>query len=124
MGLTTFKGDEVRKTDVTIAKKYLQEDEIKALNRIVTMWLDFAEDQALLRKQVFLNDWKIRLDEFLKFNSRKVLQGGGKTAKSVADNKAKAVYEKFKKNRRKLKEIEGEQQAIDALEKQLKKDRK
>ncbi len=76
-GLTTFKGDEVRKTDVTIAKNYLQEDEIKALNRIVTMWLDYAEDQALQRKQVFLNDWKTKLDQFLQFNSRDVLQGAG-----------------------------------------------
>jgi len=121
LGLTTFKGDEVRKTDVTIAKNYLQEDEIKALNRIVTMWLDFAEDQALQRKQVFLNDWKSRLDEFLTFNNRKVLQGAGKITKSVADNKAKAAYQEFAENRRKLQEIEGEQKAIEALEKQLKK---
>ncbi|MGQ7458467.1 RhuM family protein, partial [Streptococcus suis] len=54
MGLTSYKGDEVRKTDVTVAKNYLREDEIKELNRIVNMWLDFAEDQALRRKQVFL----------------------------------------------------------------------
>ena len=121
MGLTTFKGDEVRKTDVTIAKNYLQEDEIKALNRIVTMWLDFAEDQALQRKQVFLSDWKERLDEFLKFNNREVLQGAGKITKTVADNKAKSAYDKYAKKRRDLKETEGEHQAIEALEKQLKK---
>lgn len=57
MGLTSYNGDEVRKTDVTVAKNYLREDEIKELNRIVNMWLDFAEDQALRRKQVFLQDW-------------------------------------------------------------------
>lgn len=68
MGLTTWKGDVVRKTDVTIAKNYLNQDEIGELNRIVTMWLDFAEDQAQRRKQVFLKDWGARLDEFLKFN--------------------------------------------------------
>jgi len=123
MGLTTFKGDEVRKTDVTIAKNYLQEDEIKALNRIVTMWLDFAEDQALLRKQVFLNDWEVRFDEFLKFNSREVLQGAGKITKSTADNHAKTTYEKFAENRRKLKEAEGERETIKLLEKQLKKNK-
>jgi hypothetical protein len=66
-GLNTFKGDELRKTDVTIAKNYLQEDEIKSLNRIVVMWLDFAEDQALNRKQVFLQDWKDKLDQYLQF---------------------------------------------------------
>lgn len=53
MGLTSYKFDEVRKTDVTIAKNYLRENELKELNRIVNMWLDFAEDQALRRKQVF-----------------------------------------------------------------------
>lgn len=56
MGLTSYKFDEVRKTDVTIAKNYLRENELKELNRIVNMWLDFAEDQALRRKQVFLQD--------------------------------------------------------------------
>lgn len=70
MGLTSYKGDEVRKTDVTVAKNYLREDEIKELNRIVNMWLDFAEDQALRRKQVFLQDWADKLDQFLSFNPR------------------------------------------------------
>ncbi len=56
MGLTNYKAGEVRKTDVTIAKNYLRENELKELNRIVNMWLDFAEDQALRRKQVFLQD--------------------------------------------------------------------
>ncbi len=69
MGLTTWKGDAVRKHDVTIAKNYLSEEEIRELNRIVTMWLDFAEDQARRRKQVFLKDWETKLDEFLVFNS-------------------------------------------------------
>jgi len=54
MGLNTWKGDVVRKADVTVAKNYLNQDEISGLNRIVTMWLDFAEDQARRRKQVFL----------------------------------------------------------------------
>ena len=68
MGLTTWKGERVRKRDVTVAKNYLNEDEISELNRIVTMWLDFAEDQARRRKQVFLKDWETKLDEFLRFN--------------------------------------------------------
>ncbi len=66
MGLTSWKGGAVRKGDVTIAKNYLKENEIEELNRIVTMFLDYAEDQAKRRKQVFLNDWKTKLDEFLK----------------------------------------------------------
>lgn len=121
-GLTTFKGDEVRKTDVTIAKNYLQEDEIKALNRIVTMWLDYAEDQALQRKQVFLNDWKTKLDQFLQFNSRDVLQGAGHIKKMDADRHAKAEYDKFAEQRRRLKEAEGERISIEQLNRQLNKD--
>lgn len=122
MGLTSFKGDELRKTDVTIAKNYLQEDEIKALNRIVTMWLDFAEDQALQRKQVFLTDWKEKLDQFLEFNGRDVLQGTGNTSKTEADNQAKSAYDIYASKRRALKEQEGQDQAIEVLVKQLKKD--
>ena len=70
MGLTTWKDSEVRRTDVTIAKNYLKEGEIEELNRIVTMWLDFAEDQAKRHKQVFMHDWKQKLDDFLRFNTR------------------------------------------------------
>ena len=120
-GLTTFKDDEVRKTDVTIAKNYLQEKEVKALNRIVTMWLDYAEDQALQRKQVFLNDWQKKLDQFLQFNNRDVLQGAGNIKKSEADSLAKAEYDKFSEQRRRLKEAEGERLAIDYLKMQLDK---
>lgn len=120
-GLTNFKGDEVRKTDMTIAKNYLQEDEIKALNRIVTMWLDYGEDQALQRKQVFLNDWQNKLDQFLEFNNRDVLQGAGTVSKAQADSKAKAVYDEYAVNRRKLKEAEGERLAIESLAKHIKK---
>lgn len=79
----------MRKTDVTIAKNYLRENELKELNRIVKMWLDFAEDQALRRKQVFLQDWDTKLDQFLSFNDREVLQGAGGISKKAADEKAK-----------------------------------
>ena len=88
MGLTNYKSGEVRKTDVTIAKNYLRENELKELNRIVNMWLDFAEDQALRRKQVFLQDWDTKLDQFLSFNDRNVLQGAGGISKKTADEKS------------------------------------
>ncbi|MBP2846130.1 virulence RhuM family protein [Dickeya oryzae] len=123
MGLTSYKGDEVRKTDVTIAKNYLREDEIKELNRIVNMWLDFAEDQALRRKQVFLQDWADKLDQFLSFNDRDVLSGAGKISKKDADDKAKVEFERFAAQRRRLKEAEGAQANIAALKAILKKDK-
>ncbi|ELA6591657.1 virulence RhuM family protein [Vibrio alginolyticus] len=123
MGLTSFKGGEVRKTDVTIAKNYLREDEIKELNRIINMWLDFAEDQALRRKQVFLQDWADKLDQFLSFNDRDVLSGAGKISKKDADNKAKLEFDRFAEQRRRLKESEGALANIAALKAILKKDK-
>ncbi|MDI8246760.1 virulence RhuM family protein, partial [Salmonella enterica subsp. enterica serovar Montevideo] len=115
--------DEVRKTDVTVAKNYLREDEIKELNRIVNMWLDFAEDQALRRKQVFLQDWADKLDQFLSFNDRDVLNGAGKISKKDADDKAKLEFDRFAQQRRRLKESEGALANIAALKAILKKDK-
>lgn len=120
MGLTNYKSDEVRKTDVTVAKNYLHENELKELNRIVNMWLDFAEDQALRRKQVFLQDWDTKLDQFLSFNDREVLQGVGGISKKVADEKAKDVFDVFSQKRRQLKEAEGARANIAALKDLLK----
>jgi hypothetical protein len=124
MGLTSFKGDEVRKTDVTIAKNYLYEDEIKQLNRIVNMWLDFAEDQALRRKQVFLQDWNNKLDQFLEFNDRDILQGAGHITRKAADEKAKKVFDDYANQRRRLKEAEGAKENIAALRAMLKDEHK
>lgn len=88
MGLTTWKGAMVRRGDVTIAKNYLQEEEIEELNRIVVMFLDFAEDQARRRRQDFLRDWERRLDDFLRFNERPVLPDSGRMRREEADAKA------------------------------------
>lgn len=116
MGLTTWKSGSVQKTDVTVAKNYLHEPEIGELNRIVTMWLDFAEDQALRRKEVFLKDWAERLDAFLTFNERAVLDGAGQVAKKHADAYAQAQYEQFASQRRALLEAEGAAFNVRALE--------
>lgn len=116
MGLNTFKGTEVLKGDVTTAKNYLNESEIKELNRIVTMWLDFAEDQAERRRQIFLQDWQIKLDQFLQFNERDVLTNSGQVSKKQADAKATAEYERFAEQRRILKEQEGEKDIEELLQ--------
>jgi len=116
MGLTSWKGGEVRKTDVVTAKNYLKEQEIDELNRIVTMWLDFAEDQARRRKQVFMKGWEQKLDEFLRFNERRVLPNAGKVSKHTAEDHAKIEFEKFEVRRRKFKESLGEAETIKQLE--------
>jgi len=99
MGLTSWKGAKVRKGDVTIAKNYLNENEIAGLNRIVTMYLDYAEDQARRHRQIFMRDWREKLDAFLRFNERDILTNAGKVTKEVADKLALDQYETFHRNR-------------------------
>ena len=124
MGLTTFAGNQPTLREATIAKNYLYEDEIKQLNRIVNMWLDFAEDQALRRKQVFLQDWNNKLDQFLEFNDRDILQGAGHITRKAADEKAKKVFDDYANQRRRLKEAEGAKENIAALRAMLKDEHK
>ena len=99
MGLTSWKGTKVRKGDVTIAKNYLKADEIEGLNRIVTMYLDYAEDQAKRHQQIFMRDWRKKLDAFLQFNERDILVNAGKVSKAVADQLALEQYEIFHQHR-------------------------
>jgi hypothetical protein len=108
MGLTNWKGNVVRKGDVTVAKNYLNEQEIAELNRIVVMFLDYAEDQASRRKQVFMRDWRAKLDEFLRFNERQVLPDSGKVSREEASRQAEEQYALFEKRRRAEMESRGE----------------
>lgn len=80
------------------------------------MWLDFAEDQARRRKQVFLKDWETKLNDFLRFNERAVLGGKGKVAKADADAHAESEYEEFAARRRALLEAEAEREPWQSLE--------
>ena len=115
MGLSSWKGQWLNKADVAVAKNYLHESEVTELNRIVTMWLDFAEDQALRRKQVFLAHWNERLDAFLAFNERDVLDNSGAVSHKAALAKAHAEYEKFAEQRRARMETEVDASSIEAL---------
>jgi len=121
MGLTTWTGGAVRKTDVTVAKNYLREGEIAELNRIVVMFLDFAEDQARRRKQIFLANWKTRLDDFLELNERAILPDAGKVSRERADLIAEEEYERFAAARRARLEAEGEADTLAQLEDEVKK---
>lgn len=116
MGLTSTRQGQVQKADVGVAKNYLAEGEIAELNRIVTMWLDFAEDQATRRKEVFLNDWTEKLDAFLSFNDRRVLKSAGKVSHKDAVAHAQGEYELFAAQRRVALESEGDAFAMRMLE--------
>ena len=99
MGLTSWKGVKVRRDDVAIAKNYLNKKEMEGLNRIVTMYLDYAEDQAKRHLQIFMRDWRKKLDAFLKFNEREILNNPGKVRKEVADQLALDQYEIYHRHR-------------------------
>ena len=99
MGLTTWKGAKVRRGDVTVAKNYLNETEIRSLNRIVTRYLDYAEDQAERRRPLYMRDWREKLDAFLKFDEREILSNAGRVSAEVAEKLALDEFEKFEKHR-------------------------
>ncbi|WP_141396883.1 virulence RhuM family protein [Clostridium tertium] len=100
MGLTTWKGKDVKKIDISSAKNYLTEKELKSLNRIVSMYLDYAEDQAERGNVMYMKDWKEKLDLFLQFNGREVLNNSGKISHEIAIKLATEQYEKYKNNKK------------------------
>jgi hypothetical protein len=116
MGLTAWKDAVVRRGDIAIAKNYLNEAEITELNRVVSMFLDYAEDQAHRRKQVFMRDWREKLDNFLKFNERNVLDDKGAVARAQADRHAEEQFALFETRRRQELEAKGEVELSDALQ--------
>ena len=96
MGLTTWASGKPRKTDVGIAKNYLNADEIEALNRIVTAYLEFAELQALNRRPMYMAEWITKLDDFLRLSDRDILTHAGKISHEAAIEKAEAEFEKYR----------------------------
>lgn len=96
MGLTTFEGSKVRKSDVTIAKNYLDEEELNLLDRFVVMFLDYAEMQAKGKKPMYMKDWVEKLDAFLRFNEKDVLDNAGKISHEKAVEKALGEFDKYK----------------------------
>lgn len=96
MGLTVFKGNHPRKDEVTVAKNYLNEDELNILNRITSAYLEFAELQAIRHKEMTMKDWIEKLDDFIKMSGSELLQNAGKISKLEAENKALAEYAKYK----------------------------
>ena len=99
MGLKTWKNapqGRIQKADVSVAKNYLEEDEIKALERIVSMYLDYAENQASRQIPMKMADWVEKLDAFLKFNEYDVLKNAGKVSHEVAKELAEQQYESFR----------------------------
>jgi len=99
MGLTSWKGTRVTKADTSVAKNYLNQDELKSLNRIVTMYLDYAESQAEKRQSTTMQEWAGKLEAFLEFNDHEVLADAGRVSHDIAKQLAEAEYRKFAEQR-------------------------
>lgn len=95
-GLKYFDGVKPRVSDMTVAKNYLDEEELNVLNRITTAYLEFAELQATLHNPMYMKDWIAKLDDFIKMSGREILQNAGTISKLEADNKALAEYAVYK----------------------------
>lgn len=99
MGMTTWANapdGKILKTDVAVAKNYLTKDELESLGRIVNAYLELAEDRALRRIPMTMKDWATRLDKFLEFDERSILQDSGKIKASFAKTYAESEFEKYR----------------------------
>ena len=97
MGLTSWEGNQIKKSDSEIAKNYLDDKEIDALNKIVVAYLDIAEVQALNHEPMYMKDWLQTIDDYLKMTRREILKTKGGVSHQQAIEKAHAEYDKFKK---------------------------
>ena len=100
MGLTSWSGKQIKKTDVEIAKNYLSEKELDALNKIVTAYLDIAEVRALDHEPMYMKDWLETIDDYLKMTRREILSTAGRISHGQALDKAHEEYKKFKAKER------------------------
>lgn len=98
MGLTTWSGNHIKRSDVEVAKNYLDEKELDALNKIVTAYLDIAEVHALNQEPMYMKDWLETIDDYLRMTRRDILTTKGKVTHQQALEKAHSEYEKYKRN--------------------------
>lgn len=109
MGLMTWKNSPhgpIRKNDISVAKNYLTEEELTALNRIVVMYLDYAENQASKRIKMHMEDWISKLDNFLEFNGENILTHAGAMSHQMALDHANKEFEKYEESRKYIESIE------------------
>ncbi|MBB5913593.1 hypothetical protein BJY24_002460 [Nocardia transvalensis] len=119
MGLTAWKGAVVRKGDVCTAKNYLSQPEIQHLNRLTTMFLDYAEDRAERREQIHMADWVAMTDRFLEFNERDVLRGAGRVSHEDMQRIARQRYDDFDTRRREIEEEQADLAELKAIQDEI-----
>ena len=124
MGLTNWRGAKARKADVIIAKNYLDEGELRALNNLVEQYLVFAEGQAMRRIPMHMKDWIKKLDGFLTLNDRNILDHAGKISHQMAKELAEAEYDKFHRQRLQMEARKADEDDFQELAEKLEKERK
>ena len=102
MGLTSWQGEQIHRTDVEVAKNYLSQKELDALNKIVSAYLDIAEVRALNHEPMYMKDWLETIDDYLKMTRREILTTSGHVSNQQALQKAHTEYEKYKKRQESL----------------------
>lgn len=96
MGITSFTGEKPKRTDARIAKNYLTQEELETLNRLVNIYLEFAELRAIERRPMYMKDWITKLDDFLRLSERDILTHAGKISNEAAIEHANAEFDKYK----------------------------
>jgi len=123
MGLTSWKGDIVRKQDIIIAKNYLSEDEIDTLNRLVVIFLETAELTVKERKDLTISFWKENVDNLLNFQNKKILQGKGTISNIQMEDHVEKIYAQFDQKRREYEALNADKndlEEIEAIERKIK----
>lgn len=121
MGLTNWRGDKIRKTDVIIAKNYLNEEELSALNNLVEQYLIFAQGQAQRRIPMYMSSWIEKLNGFLTLNDRQILNNAGSISHELAKENAEREYEKFKDAEQKIITEDDFEKTVNKIENKIKK---
>jgi hypothetical protein len=121
MGLTTWTGEKITKSDVVIAKNYLDEMEMKQLNLLAEQYLIFAESQALQLKVMYMSDWMKKLHDILTINEREILMDAGRISRALAEDIAGKEYERFKEKQRLIEEKDPSVNRLNEVVKKLKK---
>ncbi len=119
MGLTNWRGAKVRKQDVTIAKNYLEEEELRALNNLVEQYLIFAEGQAMRRIPMYMKDWINKLDGFLRLNDRNILNHAGEISHQMAKELAEKEYDRFHQARLQVEARQADEKDFECLARKI-----
>lgn len=124
MGLTSWKGNKVRKQDIITAKNYLTKDELDTLNRLTVIFLETAELRVKERKDINLNFWRNNVDRILQFNDKSILQNAGSISNAIMEEKVKQIYTLFDQKRKQFEAEQADLEDLKNLEERIKKSKK